>query len=585
MSIKTRRDFLRAAGAASLAAASAQAAVAKPNVLILLSDDQGYGDIGAHGNPVLKTPALDKLHGESVRLTDFHAAPMCTPARGQLLTGLDALHNGATSVTAGRALVRRGIPTMGDVFSANGYATGVFGKWHIGDMYPFRPMDRGFQEAKYFHGFGLSSAPEFDNDYFNGRYRHNGVEKRFPGYCTDFWFDEAIKWMGEQHQNNKPFFCYLPTNVPHGPAWVDEKYSAPYKKPGLPANFFGMIANFDENAAKLDAFLKQSGLRDNTIVIFMTDNGGTGGVPVFNSGMRGRKTQIYDGGHRVPCFVRWPAGGLRKPSGVNAPAQMQDWLPTLIDLCELKKPANAQFDGESLAPLLKGKDDKGPDRMLVVQYGQQLKKWDSNVMWNQWRLINGTELYDFHEEPSEEKDLAAKNPQVVKKMRDHYEAWWNRVEPALREFEPISIGSAKENPVTLTSSDWEDVYCDNVNSILSAGGGPQGGPWAILVERDGEYEITLRRWPVNTGLALDAPCPEKQLTVAKLPAGKALPIAQAQLRIAGQSKSVKAAPGSQSAVFRVALKSGTKTRLHGWFQDSAGADLCGAYYAYVRRLG
>ncbi|MCX6634037.1 MAG: arylsulfatase [Acidobacteria bacterium] len=580
-----RREFLRAAGAAAaLSRSSSGASQGRPNVIVLLSDDQGYGDLSCHGNPVLKTPALDKLHGESVRFTDFHSAPMCTPTRGQLLSGQDALHNGATSVTAGRAVLRRGLPTMGDIFGANGYSTGIFGKWHVGDNYPYRPMDRGFQEAKYFFGWGLSSAPEFDNDYFDGRYRDKGVGKRFPGYCTDFWFGEAMKWMGERQRKKAPFLCYLPTNVPHGPAWVADKYSAPYKKPGLPAAFFGMIATLDENAAKLDAFLKETGLRENTILIFMGDNGGTAGVPVFNAGMRARKTQIYDGGHRVPCFVRWPAGGLRPPGDVNTPAQMQDVLPTLIDLCGLKDRRNAQFDGASLAGLLKDTKATLPDRMLVVQYGQILKKWDSCTIWGKWRLVSGGELYDIHADPGQKNDVAAQNAGVVKKMRDHYEAWWGRVEPGLREFQPISIGSEHENPVALSSSDWQEVYCDNVNSILSGAGGPQGGPWKVLVERDGEYEISLRRWPAERDLPLNAPCPEKKMTAGSLPAGKAMPIAGAKLTMAGQALAAKTAAADKAATFRLKLKGGTKTDLHAWFQDAAGNDVCGAYYAYVRRL-
>src|SRR5690242_11479985 len=234
---------------------SALAQSTRPNILIVLTDDQGYGDLSVHGNPVIKTPNMDKLHAESVRFTDFHVAPMCTPTRGQLMTGMNALHNGATSVTAGRAIVRKGIPTMADVFKSSGYRTGIFGKWHLGDNYPYRPMDRGFQEAKYFLGFGMSSAPEFDNDYFNGRYRDNGVPKRFSGYCTDFWFNEATSWMRARQQNREPFLCYLPTNAPHGPAWVADEFSAPYRKPGLPADFFGMIANIDMNLGKLEKFL------------------------------------------------------------------------------------------------------------------------------------------------------------------------------------------------------------------------------------------------------------------------------------------------------------------------------------------
>ena len=333
----SRRTVLHSAGAAALlhgAGFRARAAARPPNVIILMTDDQGYGDFSCHGNPVLKTPALDRLHAQSVRFTDFHVAPMCTPTRGQLLSGQDALRNGATSVTAGRALLRSSLPAMGDIFSANGYATGIFGKWHVGDAWPYRPTDRGFQEAWCHHGFGMSSAVEFDNDYFDGGCFHNGVRKRFSGYCTDFWFSGAMQWMAEQQRSNQPFLCYIPTNVPHGPAWVDDAYSSPYAGAGrkLPAPFFGMIANLDENVAKLEAFLGKTGLRDNTLFIFMTDNGGTGGVDLFNAGMRGRKTQYYEGGHRVPCFVRWPNGGLGSPRDVGVNAQTPHIRPTLIEL-------------------------------------------------------------------------------------------------------------------------------------------------------------------------------------------------------------------------------------------------------------
>ncbi len=585
----SRREFLKTVGvAASLApavfAADKSGNKRPPNILILLTDDQGYGDLSCHGNPVLRTPNLDRLHGESVRFTHFHSAPMCTPTRGQLLTGMDALRNRATSVTAGRAVIRRGIRTLAEIFASNGYSTGLFGKWHVGDNYPYRPMERGFQEARYFLGWGLSSAPEFDNDYFNGRYRDKGAVQRFTGYCTDFWFEEAMRWMRERQRKREPFCCYLPTNTPHGPAWVASKYSAPYQKPGLPAAFYGMIANLDENVGKLEAFLNETGLGQNTILIYMTDNGGTAGVPVFNAGMRGRKTQLYDGGHRVPCFARWPAGGLRAPGDIAVPAHMQDILPTLIDLCGLKKPQEAEFDGLSLAGLLKGATHPLPDRMLVVQYGQILKKWDSCAIWGRWRLVQGEELYDIQTDPGQMNNVATGHPDVVKRMRDHYEAWWSRLEPTLHDFCPISIGSARENPVALSCSDWQEVYCDNVSSVLSGEGGPRGGPWNVFVERDGEYDIALRRWPAEKALPLNAPYPAKQMTAGELPAGKALPIASARLTIAGEELSAKTAALDQAAVFRMRLKGGTKTQFHGWFQDAGGEDVCGAYYAYVRRL-
>jgi arylsulfatase len=577
---QTRRTFLQTIPAA---AALRAAPSARPNVIIILSDDQGYGDLSCHGNPVLRTPNMDRIHGEGVRFTDFHAAPMCTPCRGQLMSGVDALHNRATSVTAGRAVLRRDLPTMADVFAAGGYRTGLFGKWHLGDHYPYRPMDRGFHEAVYFRGFGMSSAPEFENDYFNGRYLHNGVPKQFQGYCTDFWFDQTMNWIRRQQQEKQPFFVYLPTNAPHGPAWVADEFSAPYKKPGLPANFFGMIANLDMNLGRLEKFLVETGLRDNTIVVFVTDNGGTGGVPVFNAGMRGHKTQNYEGGHRVPCFVRWPAGGLVKAgTDIDGPAGMQDWLPTMIDLCGLPKPAKARFDGASLAGLLKGTQKKLADRMVVVQYGQIPKKWDSCVMWGKWRLVAGTELYNLDSDPGQKTDVAAQHADILKKMRDHYEKWWAPIEPTLRDFLPISIGSKQENPVLLVSSDWEDIYADNPGHVLNAAGGPTGGPWSVQVEQDGDYEISLYRWPPGLKLALDAPCPEQKRTKGSLPAGKALPIAAAKLAVAGQELSKQAAAGATSVVFKVKLKAGPKTTLHGWFQDAKGTDLCGSFYADVK---
>src|SRR5262245_28484003 len=194
---------------------------ARPNVIIVLSDDQGYGDFGRHGNPVLKTPNLDRLAEQSVRLTDFHVAPMCTPTRGQLLTGMDACRNGATSVSAGRSFVRPGIPLMPEMFAAAGYKTALFGKWHLGDSFPHLPHHRGFGEAVYHLGWGITSmADTWQNDLFNGRFRHNGVLQEYPGYCTDVWFDLSLAWMKERKDRSEPFLLYLPTNAPHGPHWV-----------------------------------------------------------------------------------------------------------------------------------------------------------------------------------------------------------------------------------------------------------------------------------------------------------------------------------------------------------------------------
>jgi len=322
-----------------------------PNVVLILTDDQGYGDLSCHGNPVLKTPYLDKLHDESVRLVDFHVAPMCTPTRSELLTGTAALRNGACCACSGRTFTRRGLPTMPEIFARSGYRTAIFGKWHLGDNYPHRPEDRGFQRTVYHLGWGITSTPDyFNNDYFDDFFRTDGALKHFPGYCTDVWFNQAMQWIEERRKAGEPFFVYLSTNAPHGPFFAPEEYKEPYKHLDRDtAGFFAMVANIDHNVARLDEMLEATGLRENTLLIFMTDNGGTGGIKVYNAGMRGAKASLYEGGHRVPCFIRWPRGGLRAPGDVGAMVHVTDLLPTLVDLCGLKS-----LSEKGSAPLNRG---------------------------------------------------------------------------------------------------------------------------------------------------------------------------------------------------------------------------------------
>jgi arylsulfatase A-like enzyme len=561
----------------------------RPNVIIILSDDQGYGDVGAHGNPVLKTPHLDKLHSTSVRLTDFHVSPMCTPTRGQLLTGLDALRNGATSVTAGRSLLRPGIPTMAEAFKASGYRTAMFGKWHLGDSWPNLPHQRGFEEAVYHLGWGvLSIAATWGNDNFDDRYFHNGVLKQYQGYCTDVWFDLAMQWI-KGRKRTEPFFLYLPTNAPHGPLWVADKYKEPYKGKG-PDAFFGMLANLDENMGRLDAFLRQQGLHENTLLIFMNDNGGTAGVRVFNAGMRAQKQQYYDGGHRAISFWRWPSGGLRAPGDIDALTQVQDVLPTLIELCSLQpgKTIKQKLDGVSLVPLLRkeadGRAESFNQRTLVVQYGQTPTKYDAAVMWQKWRLVKGTELYNLTDDPGQTRDVAAQHPAIVAQLRAHYDKWWAGVAPRLPEFVPIVLGAPQENPVTLTAVDWADVYCDNQNNCLRPGQN-QNGVWHVRVARTSTYEFALRRWPREADAAITAGLPAFPAPggVGNLPAGVALPIAQARLRVGAQEQRAPVTAQDKEIVFTVPLKAGDHTQVQTWFADAQGQQLCGAYYLYVKR--
>lgn len=561
----------------------------RPNVIVIMTDDQGMGDFSYFGNPVLKTPNMDAVAHSAVRLTDFHVAPMCSPTRGQLLTGVDAVRNGVTSVTAGRTFLRPGFPVLAQMLKANGYATGIFGKWHLGESYPHRPIDRGFDESVYHLGWGmLQSTPDYGNPLIDGRYFHNGQPKKFTGHCTDFWFDQATAWIKQQGDKHQPFFCYIPTNAPHGPHIDLPQYIEPYRGKG-PAGFFGMIAHVDERIGKLEQFLKDSGLRENTLFIFLTDNGGTSGVKTFNAGLRGGKTTYYDGGHRVPCWVRWPAGNLGKARDIDTPTQVQDLAPTILEFCGAPKPAGVKFDGTSLAGLLRGKKNSLPDRKMVVQYSRDtLTKWDSCVIWNQWRLVKGEELYDVVNDRAQKQNLAAEQPDTVKVMRAHYETWWAGMGPKPNEYVPILLGTTHQPEVTLTSGDWEGIYADNTGHVRNAIGGPRGGHWHVTFDRPGEYEFVLRRWPRETGVALGAGenATGEQAKVsgkAYNPPAKTFPIAEGVVSVAGKEASARTQPTAQDVTVKLTLPAG-RSVLNAWFRDADGQDQCGAFFVYVKRV-
>ena len=563
--------------------------MSKPNVIFVLTDDQGYGDLSCHGNPVIKTPYLDALREESVRFTDFHVSPMCTPTRGELMTGQDALRNGATFVCMGRSLINPELPTIADVFGNNGYRTGHFGKWHLGDNYPYRPQDRGFQETIHHPAWGITSAADyFGNDYFDDTYRHNGEYEAFEGYCTDVWFDEAMKWI--EQGDDGPFFAYIATNAPHTPLWVPDKYRQPYlEQVDYPvASFFGMIVNIDENMARLNAFLKEKGLYDNTILIYMTDNGTANGEPVYNAGMRGKKTMLYEGGHRVPFFIRWPEGGLGLPRDISDMTHGTDFAPTLVSLCDLEPPEGTAFDGVSLAGLLRGECDHLEDRMKVVQYGQTENKerrftgkGNAAVLWDRLRLVDYEELYNLDDDPGQKNNIANQYPDVVEQMQAHYDGWWSELGENFERYYPISIGTDIENPTRLSSCDWLRVYCDNPGGVR--GCVMDSGIWQLAVSQDGAYEITLRRWPKESGLAITAPAPVMEGVDGTLMEGKALPAVRAWMQIGKSVQETEVQVDDAAVTMTVDLEEGP-THLQTWWIDEKGERLAGAYYVTIERV-
>jgi arylsulfatase B len=569
-------------------------AKARPNVVIVITDDQGYGDLSCHGNPILKTPQIDKLYAQSVRLTDYHVAPTCSPTRCAFLTGHWTNRTGVWHTIMGRSMLRENEVTMGQVFADAGYATGMFGKWHLGDNYPFRPEDRGFTEVMRHGGGGVGQTPDFwDNAYFDGTYFHNSNPEPVEGFCTDVWFEYAKRFIAAQNKAGKPFLAYIATNAPHGPMHSPVSASEPYAELDVNTrNFFGMIANIDENVGLLRDFLDEQHLTDNTIFIFTTDNGTSSGAKIFNSQMRGAKGSPYDGGHRVPFFVHYPQGDLVGGRDVAPITAHVDVLPTLIDLCGIEKPEEIKFDGTSLRALLEDRDVDWSDRLLITD-SQRVKdpiKWrQSSVMSNDWRLINGKELYQIKLDPGQQNDVAGEHPQVVARLRDFYEAWWRELEPTFKQDALIYLGHPAENPTTLTAHDWITTGSTPWNhaSIRDGMTGKANtGFWNVKVIEDGTYEIQLRRWPresgaaIDAGLAAGADVPGVQAYRARK--GVALPITQGYVEIADQRVDFTVPAGTVQATVKMKLPAGA-TRLAARFQTADGKEF-GAYYAYVSKI-
>ncbi len=580
----------------------------QPNVIVIMTDDQGYGEFSCNGNPLTETPNIDRLAGQAVRLTDFHVAPMCTPTRGQLMTGLDAFRNGASNVSSGRTLLKADLKTIANVFQDAGYRTGIFGKWHLGDNYPFRPEDRGFEEALWFPSSHINSVPDFwDNDYFDDTYIHNTKRQRYQGYCTDVFFDEAADWIAKG--DDRPFFAYIALNAAHWPWFVPEKYREPLRKaiadnPEIVkhlnqqqqadlVSFLAMGANIDENVGKLDQRLQQEQLFDNTIVVFLTDNGSTMGQDYFNAGMRGKKTQLWDGGHRVPCFIRWPAGPIGPAREIAELTHVQDLLPTLADLADVPPPST-RLDGQSLAPLMRRERDSLGDRMLVINYsrmpGFRVKytkespaiphRDGAGVLWKQWRLLENRELYNIEADPHQDRNVAAAHQRVVGKMRSHLQTWWDGVKDDVMTPQRVIIGNDAENPMLLTACEWLDVFVDQQRQIRRAD--RKNGTWHLTVDRAGTYRMELRRWPRESGLSLQASVPETQVVDGTFVKGESLPIDSATVQIGDITKTLQPDESLSFFATTVDLEPGP-IELTATFLDDNGNEICGAYYVYVAR--
>lgn len=557
----------------------------RPNVILIMTDDQGYGDLSTHGNPILKTPNLDQLASQSVRFSDFHVSPFCTPTRAALMTGNHPGYTGAYRTSSGRTMMHPDEKTMANLFADSGYATGMVGKWHLGDNAPHRPQDRGFQDVVWHRAGAVGQAPDYwGNDYFDDVYERNGHFEKFEGYVTDIWFRESIRFI-EQNQD-KPFFLYLALNAPHGPYYVPDKWAEPYRdNPAVyNPNFYGMIANIDHNMGILRNRLAELALTENTILIFMTDNGTAGGGKFkgldsealigYNAGMRGKKSSVYDGGHRVPFFMHWPKGGLQGGRDIDTLAAHIDVLPTLADLADIKVPESFDLDGLSLGPLLEQSDQPWSRDHLVIQFhggaratAFPLKPLENSVVLTErWRWVNSTEqaLYDIQQDPAQRNNVATKHPEVVKQLHSLYKPFWDRVSPRMAAPVRIDLGNSDELRTVLSSQDW---YMESGNPPWNFGTIKRlpkvTGPWFVNVKRAGIYRLTLRQWPLESG--------------------KSLVAERAVLKIAGQEKARAVKPGSLGVEFDVNLPAGP-TEILTYLYNQVG-EVGGAYFVDVEWLG
>jgi arylsulfatase A len=512
MSKETRRGFLKRAGSmvTSLGTLSVLQGCAsagqesgtnrkRPNVVLVITDDQGWGDIHSHGNAQIDTPVMDRLAAEGARFDRFFVSPVCAPTRASLLTGRYHLRTGTHGVTRGYENMRSEEVTIAEALQQAGYATGCFGKWHNGRHWPHHPNGQGFDE---FLGFCCGHW----NNYFDTTLYRNGKPIKTKGYISDVLTDAAIEFI--EKNKGRPFFCYVPYNAPHGPFQVPDKYFDKYKKRGLDdktACIYGMVENLDDNIGRILKKIEKLELEKDTIVIFTTDNGANSDR--YNSGMKGRKGSVHEGGVRVPLFIRWP-GHINAGTKVTQIAAHIDMFATIIELCGVAMPKTLPQDGISLVPLLNGETSKWPDRMIFTFRSPQgqTSNLPGSVRTQRWRAVqvrNRWELYDMVSDPDQKKNISKDHPNVVKRLSAAFDSAAVDVTKAGFEPIPVPIGYAQRPVVVLPGHEaflqppskkgisykgragWANDWITNWTSN-------EAYPWwEVEVVRAGQFEVTL----------------------------------------------------------------------------------------------
>ncbi|MGC1273237.1 MAG: sulfatase-like hydrolase/transferase, partial [Planctomycetaceae bacterium] len=472
----------------------------RPNVLLILTDDQGWGDIRSHGNERIDTPHLDRLAADGVRFERFFVDPLCAPTRAALLTGRYSLRTGVHGVTRAHETMRTEEVTIAELLKDAGYTTGCFGKWHNGRHYPNHPNGQGFDE---FFGF----CGGHWNNYFDTTLERNGEPVATNGFITDVLTDEAIAFV--RRNRKRPFFCFVPFNTPHFPPQVPDGHFDKYVARGCDdktATVYGMVENVDENVGRLLATLDELSLDERTIVLFLTDNGPN--TDRDNGGMKGRKGSVHEGGVRVPLFVRW-TGTIAAGTTIEPIAHHADLLPTLCELCGISLPENVTLDGRSLAPLLEDSEAAWPDRTLFtfkdtkpVPDGRQ-----GAVRTPSYRAVRERgdwQLYDILHDPQQSQNVAKEHPRLVEELATAFDAKWREVAAAGFAPVPVPIGHPQRPSAVLPGHEallhpaqgegisyhgragWANDWIDNWTGAASY------PAWPVEVTTAGRYEIVLR---------------------------------------------------------------------------------------------
>ncbi|MHA7944819.1 sulfatase-like hydrolase/transferase [Formosa sp. 3Alg 14/1] len=577
----------------------------RPNVIFVMPDDISHSSFSYYKDNAPRTPNIDLLGDESVRLTDFHVSPSCSPTRGALLTGRPSDVVGVWHTINGRNMMRADEITMADIFKANGYATGLFFKWHLGDNYPFRPKDRGFDYVAWIQGGGTGQQPDYWGNTNNEAHmwvndtlvemkdEDDGIEGAFT---TNFFMNRAMDFMEDNIEKNKPFFAYIPLGTAHAPHVLP-----PDAREGVSAKT-GTIENIDKNMGRLMKFLDDKGIADNTILIFTTDNG-AGGY------LRGGKGSNYDGGTRVPCFVRWEAGNLGgkgKGRDVTPLTAHIDWLPTFMDVLDLKdienRPEQLKIRGRSFKPFLDEDPTNDPlaykNRAVVIndmwtEFPEKYKKlsvkkddWNGDVIEHKWRLLRTSatidwELYDVLTDLKQENNIIS-NPAykgVVAELKEEYEKWFQLVEERSSEYTRIIIGNEAEPKTTLHAHDFHGTVIWHQDDVKK--GAPGSGFIAVELDKSGTYNFDLRRWPKEIE--------DKSTLTSGDENGKALNIASARIKIwNGDTVYVDekkdANVGQDGVQFTIQNLPKGPAFIQTWFYNEAGKMEGAVYYNYVEHV-